>query len=114
MDLEHFRKLLRKKEHDLLAEIADLNEEAERPEGSDVGDRPDQAIIEVDTNDNVAEAAVLIESLAEVQRALQRIDDGTYGKCLVGGHRIKLARLEAIPWTPYCLEHEREREGQAA
>jgi RNA polymerase-binding transcription factor DksA len=113
MDFEHFRKPLRKKEHDLLVEIAELNDEAKRPDGPYVGDWPGHATIEVDTNDNVAEAAIVTEMLSEVRRALQRIEDGTCGRCVVSGRPIALARLEAIPWTPYCLKHETETERQA-
>ena len=113
MNFEHFRKLLRGKEHDLLDEIAELSTEAQRPDRPDVGDRADQAILEVETNDNVGEAAVLTETLAEVRRALQGIEDGTYGKCVICGRPIKLERLEAVPWTPYCRKHESKRESQA-
>ena len=58
------------------------------------------------------------ESLGQVQAALQRIDDGTYGQCIDCGRPIKEARLEALPWTPYCLEdsekHERETQEAGA
>jgi DnaK suppressor protein len=113
MNVDHFRKLLQMKQHDLLLEIAELKEEAQRPDGPDVGDWADQGTLEVETNDDVGEAAVLTETLAEVRRALQRIKDGTYGKCIVCGRQIKLERLEAVPWTHDCLRHESEREGHA-
>jgi DnaK suppressor protein len=114
MNFDHFRNLLRAKERDLLFEISELNEEAKRPEGRDVGDRADWATLEVVTNDSIGEAAALTETLAQVRDALQRIEDGTYGTCTVCGRPIEPARLEAIPWTPYCLKHEREREAQEA
>ena len=43
--------------------------------------------------------------LAEVEAALQRISDGSYGVCEVCGQPIADGRLEARPWTPFCLEH---------
>jgi RNA polymerase-binding transcription factor DksA len=43
--------------------------------------------------------------LAEVEAALHRISDGTYGMCAVCGVPIAEGRLEARPWTPYCIEH---------
>src|SRR5690349_19767713 len=39
----------------------------------------------------------------EIQTALQRIQDGTYGACLQCGSDISFKRLRAVPWTPYCL-----------
>jgi DnaK suppressor protein len=45
-----------------------------------------------------------------VRAALTRIDDGTYGKCVVDGEPIGAKRLESVPWTPYCLKHQAELE----
>lgn len=47
----------------------------------------------------------------EVQAALDRLEDGTYGKCEICGRPIGDERLEAVPATRYCIEHERAREG---
>jgi len=41
-----------------------------------------------------------------VEEALARIDAGTYGLCVVDGESIDAKRLEAMPWTPYCLKHQ--------
>jgi DnaK suppressor protein len=45
-----------------------------------------------------------------VMEALQRIDKGVYGQCLECGGKIARARLEAVPYAPYCIECERVRE----
>ena len=44
--------------------------------------------------------------LAQVRAALARIEDGTFGLCIVDGTSIEEKRLEAVPWTPYCLKHQ--------
>ena len=41
---------------------------------------------------------------------LEKIKNGTFGKCLADGKQIPEKRLNAIPWTPYCLKHEKELE----
>lgn len=46
----------------------------------------------------------LHDTLAEVERALARLDDGTYGSCLRCNKPINEARLEAMPATPFCIE----------
>jgi DnaK suppressor protein len=51
--------------------------------------------------------------LAQVRAALERIDDGTYGRCVVDGEPIDEKRLESVPWTPYCLKHQSELEERA-
>jgi RNA polymerase-binding transcription factor DksA len=42
-------------------------------------------------------------TLQLVEDALKRFSNGTYGVCVVCGRAIDAARLEAIPYTPYCL-----------
>ncbi len=44
------------------------------------------------------------ETLALIEAALARIEDGTYGICSATGRQIPEARLNAIPWTSYCVE----------
>ncbi|MCU1449793.1 MAG: regulatory, yteA family protein [Acidimicrobiales bacterium] len=50
--------------------------------------------------------------LADVEHALKRLDDGTYGTCEVDGKPIPEERLEALPATRFCLEHQSEAERQ--
>ena len=48
--------------------------------------------------------------LVDVEHALRRLDDGTYGTCEVCGKVIPDERLEAMPATRLCLEHQAEAE----
>ena len=48
--------------------------------------------------------------LADVEHALRRLDDGSYGTCEVCGRTIPDERLEALPATRLCLEHQAEAE----
>jgi len=41
--------------------------------------------------------------MADIRRALARIEDGTYGICQNCEEEINPKRLRAVPWTPYCL-----------
>lgn len=47
--------------------------------------------------------------LAEIEAALGRIDDGTYGRCEVCGREIDEARLEAVPSTTLCIDDARRQ-----
>src|SRR5439155_8210972 len=51
--------------------------------------------------------------LADVEHALKRLDDGTYGTCEVDGKPIPEERLEAMPATRFCLEHQVQAEREA-
>ena len=48
--------------------------------------------------------------LQEIDAALKRIEDGTYGICTNRGERIPEERLEALPWATLCIDCQRERE----
>ena len=48
--------------------------------------------------------------LADVEHALRRLDEGTYGTCEVCGKPIPDERLEAMPATRLCVEHQAEAE----
>jgi RNA polymerase-binding protein DksA len=48
--------------------------------------------------------------LGEIDAALKRIDDGTYGTCEVCGKPIAPERLEARPWATLCIDDQRRRE----
>jgi DnaK suppressor protein len=42
--------------------------------------------------------------ITRIRAALQRIADGTFGECQHCGKMIGIKRLEALPWTPYCID----------
>lgn len=43
------------------------------------------------------------DRLQQVEIAIQRYESGSYGVCEHCGQEIDIARLEAIPYTPFCL-----------
>ena len=53
--------------------------------------------------------------MGQVRSALERLQDGTYGECLQCERPIGEKRLEAVPWTPYCIEcQEKIENGEIA
>jgi RNA polymerase-binding protein DksA len=48
--------------------------------------------------------------IKEIDDALQRIENGTYGVCELTGKPIKAERLEELPWARYSIEAARELE----
>lgn len=43
-------------------------------------------------------------ALEQIENALERIEDGTYGICLECDGKILKARLNAIPYAPFCIK----------
>jgi RNA polymerase-binding transcription factor DksA len=68
--------------------------------GKRVGDGTTEA---VERLNRVAAADGLAGMLADVERALAKIDDGTYGSCDRCGGAIAPERLEARPWSVLCV-----------
>ncbi|HZT91119.1 MAG TPA: TraR/DksA C4-type zinc finger protein [Gaiellaceae bacterium] len=50
------------------------------------------------------------QTLAEIDAALKRIDDGSYGTCEACGKPIAPERLEALPWARFCIDDQRKRQ----
>ncbi len=65
----------------------------------------DSAQVAAEQGENLSLAAALREQLADVEGALARIDEGRYGRCEVCDREIGAARLEAMPATPFCIDH---------
>jgi DnaK suppressor protein len=95
------------------AQLADSQQEGSS-ELSSLDQHPGEAgtdTLEREQAQSVAEHVK--ESLAEVDAALQRVEEGTYGSCTVCGADIGTARLEARPQARLCLEHQTADERQA-
>ena len=48
--------------------------------------------------------------LEDIERALERMERGTYGQCAVCGKPIPFERLRAVPTTAYCYDHSPDKE----
>ena len=44
-----------------------------------------------------------LSELRQIDAALARINDGTYGECVKCGKKISAERLDAVPATPFCV-----------
>ena len=68
-----------------------------------------QADIGTETFERERDFSILEQVEAElhdVERALQRLDDGTYGQCEFCSKPIDPERLEAMPAARFCIEHQ--------
>jgi RNA polymerase-binding transcription factor DksA len=82
----------------------ELGELAEGGVDNHLGDTA-SALFDRELDEGLEESAR--ESLVEIEAALQRIEDGTYGICEGCGKPIGAARLSAIPWTRLCIDDQR-------
>ncbi|MFQ6035146.1 MAG: TraR/DksA family transcriptional regulator [Sedimentisphaerales bacterium] len=114
-DIEHFTQLLLEKRKEILRNVSEIEDEALKKSRLDAsGDLSSMPIHMADLGtDNYEQEFVLglMDSernlLREIDDALQRIEEGTYGICEGTGKPIPKARLEAQPWAKYCVEYAR-------
>ncbi|MFP4502575.1 MAG: TraR/DksA family transcriptional regulator [Candidatus Hydrogenedentota bacterium] len=114
-DLKKFEKLLLKRREEILAGLDSMRGDllyqkmTDRPTG-DV-----DAAAEIGTDSFERETALRVygneaEELREIDAALERINEGTYGVCEGTGKPIPKKRLEAFPTARYCVEYQAELE----
>src|SRR5688500_4461424 len=105
MDTEHARELLTKARERV--ELALANADAGQEGGhGDVETSADRASALAETGVDDALAEGLHEELALIERAEQRLADGTYGLSVESGEAIPDARLEAFPWVERTVEEQ--------
>lgn len=109
-ELTRYREILIRKREELLEDVAQLETEALSSQsgggaGPEVGDEDGAEGYEVGLSMDLAAADRKL--IREIDAALARIDDGTYGICELLGRPIRPARLEELPWTRYSIDAAR-------
>jgi DnaK suppressor protein len=112
-DTALFREALLAKRAEILGDVSTLHNEAVTKDRQDAtGDLSSMPIHMADLGTDNYELEFtlgLIEGeraiLREIDEALERIRQGTYGVCLATGRPIGKARLKAKPWAKYCYEY---------
>jgi RNA polymerase-binding transcription factor DksA len=94
----------------LFKEKARLEQEiAKRKQFEQYGTSEDDNAQEVAAYEkNLSAMADFRKLLEEVNKALGKIEQGTYGKCELGPEEIEKERLEAFPAATVCIKHQRE------
>jgi DnaK suppressor protein len=106
MNLDEYKRRLLDLETRLSARNARERENARAQTQDGPADVGDASVADEVESEEFTEAELDATVLQQVRDALRRIDDGTFGRCVVDGEPIDEKRLEAVPWTPYCLKHQ--------
>jgi DnaK suppressor protein len=116
-ELEHFRQILLAKRRELIGDISTMESQALRGQSGALSNMPqhmaEQGSEAYDQSLSLDLAAADRKLLREIDDALARIADGTYGICERSGKPIKQERLEELPWARHSIEAARELERQS-
>lgn len=104
MTPEEARPVLVAKRDDLVSRLAGLTSAPVDTGGIGFGKRVgDGTSLAVERITQVAAQEQMLDQLAEVERALTKLDDGSYGVCDECGGPIAEGRLEVHPWAVRCV-----------
>jgi DnaK suppressor protein len=112
MNLEQYKQDLLAREKALVARLGRTVASAREPIDDSAGDIGDESVADELKNEQLTGAETDSATLDLVRDALNRIEAGTFGACLVDGEPIEEKRLQAMPWTPYCLKHQKMLEAE--
>jgi RNA polymerase-binding protein DksA len=116
IDTLEFRSLLERERRRVVDTIAHLHEDTARNMEDEVGELAgrgsdnhlgDMATVTFDRelDEGLEEGA--LQTLAQIDRAISRLDEGTYGICERCGKPIGEERLRARPWATLCIDDQR-------
>jgi DnaK suppressor protein len=106
--INKFKALLLEKRREILGNVNFMEGESLRKDRTDLSSMPFHMADMGTDNYELENTVGLVDSerkiLIEIEDALSRVEDGTYGVCQGHGGPIPRARLEAIPWARYCVD----------
>jgi DnaK suppressor protein len=111
--LKQLRAALDAEREELLGQVADLEAEADISHWSDGGfddDPADSGSANLERDRAQSLSGYAQRTLAAVDNALARMDDGSYGTCEECNTAIERDRLEALPYATLCMECKRGEE----
>jgi RNA polymerase-binding protein DksA len=115
--LDHFQAMLQRKRLELIGDVSTMETQALRSQSGSLSNMPshlaEQGSEAYDQSLSLDLAAADRKLIKEIDDALERIADGTFGICELTGKPIKIERLEELPWARYSIEAARELERQS-
>src|SRR6266481_1963283 len=111
--LESFKKRLEERQMALRRMVSRTEEDGRIADQDPAQDIADRAASSYTKEFLFSQSSNERQLLAMVETALQRIREGQFGECVNCGNEINAKRLEAVPWTRYCIEcQEKLEKGQ--
>ena len=100
MDVQEVRKLLEDRRQFLSAKVDEIEGDLREPADPDFAEQATEA--EADEVLEGLESSALLE-IAQINAALSRIEEGSYGECATCGEPVGEKRLEVIPHAAQCI-----------
>jgi DnaK suppressor protein len=108
--LEQFKKRLEERRDQLRRNVSRTAEDGRRPDEEATQDVADRATSSYNKEFLFHQSNSERQLLQMVERALSRIQEGSFGQCIACGRDINPKRLDAVPWTRHCIECQEKLE----
>ena len=105
-DLERLYEKLLEQRKEALGQLAQDLQEGRGLQDTEPEDFPGHATVEATRDQLFALSEAERNQVREIEDALHRFRNGSYGLCDVDEEPIPVPRLDAVPWARYCVEHE--------
>jgi DnaK suppressor protein len=108
--LENFKKQLETRQQELRKIVARTEQDGREADVGTAQDIADRAANSYTKEFLFHQSNTERNTLNMVEAALARIREGSFGECANCGNEINSKRLEAVPWTKYCIECQEKME----
>lgn len=109
-DIERLRRKLEFQRHEARLFLRRMEQEAQSLDADWTQDSADRSVISLSKESLFERGSQRRTVLRLIEAALKRITDGSFGVCVGCGDDIQSRRLEALPWTQFCLRCQGELE----
>jgi len=108
--LEQFRKTLEARRLDLRNTVSRTQQSGRDADQDSTQDIADKAASSYTKEFLFHQSSNERQLLLMVEKALERVREGTFGECIACGKEINAKRLDAVPWTRHCIECQEKLE----
>ncbi len=112
-NLEQLRRKLEVQRQDVMEVLSRLGRETRSLDADSAQDDADRCVVSISKESLFEQSSQRRTVLRLIETALRRIKDGSFGICAACGDEIQPRRLEAVPWTQFCLRCQEQREVEA-
>jgi DnaK suppressor protein len=107
---DEFRRLLAAKKESIIRKLTDTITESKEMESNVAQDLVDKAETSYTKEFLLSLSDGEREQLLLIDEALKRLEHGEFGVCQLCQKEIGAKRLEAVPWTPFCINCQEKAE----
>ena len=112
-DREKYKKNLLEKKEAIIAKLSEVYNESKEVESGIAQDIVDRAESSYTKEFLLSLSDTERAQLFMIDEALRRIEKNEFGICQMCGKNISKKRLDAVPWSPYCIECQQKSEEES-